>query len=218
MSYVGFKIGNKHTYTDWGLRCLDYQISFPKSQKSLLQVPGRNGKINIAWEDQKEAYEHREIKIVCDAPDKSYTEWTNIVSEIANYAQDEYLTITPDFDQGFYYIGWVSIAPSKDFKVGSEIVFNIDAEPYKLKASLTTVSLEVSGETTVTLSNAKKKVQPEISTDANMTIIIDDNEYSCSAGESGVYVKANFFLPAGSTVATIEGTGNMTIRYQEAKL
>ena len=217
MSFKGFRIGDKHTYEDWGLKCYDYKITFPESQKSLLQIPGRNGKINVAQSAQKEAYEHRQIKIYCDAPDRDYESWTNLVSDIANYVQDEYLSIIPDFDPEYYYRGWVSIEPSKDFKVGSDIIFTVDAEPFKLKKDITEAFVAVSGETTVVLSNAKKVVQPEIVTDSeNMLITVGENTFSYTA--AGTYAKAGFFLFSGETELKISGDGGMVIRYQEAKL
>lgn len=217
MSYTGFLIGNKHTYDDWGLRCYDYKITLPKKQKNLLQIPGRNGKVDVNWEEQSESYEHRTIKIYCDAPDKNYTAWTNLVSDIANYVQDEYLQVIPDFDSNYYYRGWVTIEPSKDFKVGSDIVFTIDAEPFKLKKNPTTIVRNVSESDTVILHNDKKIVQPQITTDAaDVTITVAGNQYSYST--AGTYARAGFYLPEGDTEITITGTATVTIEYQEGKL
>lgn len=215
MKYEGFEIGEKHTYRDWGLRCYDYKITLPESQKQLEQIPGRNGKIDVALPQQREAYGHRKIEIYCDAPDRSYEEWMMLVSDIANYVQDEYLTITPDFDPDYYYRGWVSISVSKEFKEGSDIIFTVDTEPYKLKQSVTEVSVSVEGETSITLSNEKKKVNPKIITDADMQIIIGDNLYAYNAG---TYAKAGFLLSAGETELTLIGTGNISFEYREGKL
>lgn len=216
MSYVGFMIGDKHTYKNWGLRCYDYKITLPKSQKDLLQVPGRNGKIDTAWPQQREAYEHRQIKIYCDAPDRDYASWVNLVSDIANYVQDEYLHITPDFDSDHYYRGWVTIEPSKDFKVGSDIIFTIDTEPYKLKKDVTVENVSVTGEATIVLDNEKRRVEPKIITDAPITIAIGADSYAFK--NAGTYIKAGFYLLAGKTELIIEGTANVIIEYQEAKL
>ena len=217
MSYTGFLIGNKHTYNDWGLRCYDYKITLPKKQKNLLQIPGRNGKVDTSWEEQSGAYEHRTIKIYCDAPDRNYASWANLVSDIANNVQDEYLSITPDFDSRYYYRGWVTIEPSKDFKVGSDIIFEVDAEPFKLKKDPTTIVRNVSGSDTLILHNDKKIVQPKIITDeADVMITIGENQYTYKT--AGAYARAGFYLPAGDTEVTITGTATVTIEYQEGKL
>lgn len=213
---IGFMIGNKHTYKDWGLRCYDYKITLPKRQKNLFQVPGRNGKIDMSLPEQGEAYEHRKIEIYCDAPDRSYEEWMSLVSDIANYVQDEYLSVASDFDDGWYYRGWVTISPSKNWKVGSDIVFTIDAEPYKLKKDVTSVTI-VGKSTGVTaiLNNAKRKVIPKLTTDAGVTIDIGGKSIAYAAG---TYSDAGFTLYAGETEIVVTGKANVTIEYQEAKL
>lgn len=213
---IGFMIGGKHTYKDWGLRCYDYKITLPERQKNLYQVPGRNGKIDMSLPAQSEAYEHRKIEIYCDAPDKNYEEWVSLVSDIANYVQDEYLSITPDFDKDWYYRGWVTISPSKDWKVGSDIVFTIDAEPYKLKQNETVVVIAGTGAGVMTaLSNAKRKVAPKLTTDAEVTIDIGGNSKTYAAG---IHPNAGFTLSAGVTEIVVTGEANVTIEYQEAKL
>ena len=213
---IGFMIGGKHTFKDWGLKCKEYKITFPKKQKNLFQVPGRNGKVDMSLPEQREAYEHRTIEIYCDAPDRSYEEWTNLVSDIANYVQDEYLSIIPDFDKDWYYRGWVTISPSKDWKVSSDIVFVIDAEPYKLRQNVTkvTIASDYDGVTAV-LSNAKKKVTPKLTTDQEVIIDIGDKSINYAAG---TYSDAGFTLSAGETEIVVTGVANVTIEYQEAKL
>ena len=213
---IGFMIGEKHTYKDWGLKCKDYKISLPKRQKNLFQVPGRNGKIDMSLPEQSEAYEHRKIEIYCDAPDRNYEEWTNLVSDIANYVQDEYLSITPDFDEDWHYRGWVTISPSKNWKEGSDITFTIDAEPYKLKQNETVVTIAgTEAGVTKILSNAKKKVTPELTIDQEVAIDIGGSRISYAAG---THSDARFTLSAGETKITVIGKANVTIKYQEAKL
>lgn len=213
---IGFMIGGKHTYKDWGLRCKDYKITLPKRQKNLFQVPGRNGKIDMSLPEQSEAYEHRKIEIYCDAPDRNYEQWTNLVSDIANYVQDEYLSITPDFDEDWFYRGWVTISPSKNWKEGSDIVFTIDAEPYKLKQNETVVAIAGTDAGVIkVLSNAKRKVAPKLTTDAEVTVEIGDSSITYAAG---TYSDKRFTLSAGETVIIVKGKANVTIEYQEAKL
>lgn len=213
---IGFMIGGKHTFEDWGLKCKGYKITLPERQKNLFQVPGRNGKIDMSLPEQREAYKHRKIEIYCDAPDRNYEEWVNLVSDIANYVQDEYLSITPDFDKDWYYRGWVTISPSKNWKEGSDIVFVIDAEPYKLKQDVTVITI-VGNDAGVTavLSNAKKKVTPKLTTDQEITIDIGDSHLAYAAG---TYSDAGFTLSAGETEIVVTGEANVTIEYQEAKL
>lgn len=215
MSFEGFMIGEKHTYNDWGLRCYDYKITFPEAQKNLIQVPGRNGKIDLSLPEQREAYDHRKIEIYCDAPDRNYEQWMLLASDIANYVQDEYLKITPDFDADYYYQGWVGMAVSKEFKEGSDIVFTVDAEPFKYKKVITSMQINVSGESQIVLSNSKLKVNPRLISNGDVRLIIGDNSYSYT---EGTYARAGFILPEGKTQVTLKGTASVTIEYREGKL
>lgn len=213
---TGFKIGEKHTYTDWGLRCYDYKITVPEKQKNLIQVPGRNGKIDVSLPEQRQAYGHRKIEIYCDAPDRNYEQWTALTSKIANYLQDEYLSVTPDFDSAYHYTGWATVAVSKDWKEGSDIIFTVDAEPFKLKNVPTTKQVIATAEgTQATLVNSKKKVNPKIITTGAVTIEIGDNSYAYNAG---TYARAGFYLPQGSTDITVTGDATVTFEYTEGKI
>lgn len=214
MSEVGFMIGGKHTVKDWGLKCLAYEITFPNRQKDLQQVPGRNGKMDFALAEQAEAFENRQIKIICDALDRSFNEWSQLISEIANHAHDTYLTIIPDFDSEWYYQGWVKVAPSKNYMVSSKIVFTIDADPYKMKRETTVVEIAADEETEKVLHNEKLVVEPKITSDEGIIIDVDTNSYAYGAGTSS----AGFYLPAGDTTVTIKGPANVTIEYREGSL
>lgn len=215
MSEIGFNIGGKHTLKDWGLKCLAYEITFPDKQKELTSIPGKNGKVDLSLPQQREAFEHRQIKIRCDAMDKSFSEWSSLISDIANHVQDEFLQITPDFDNEWYYEGWVKFTPSKNYMVSSQMNFTVDAYPYKLKRGLTSISRQVAGSLDVTLFNTKKKTEPIITTDSNIVIHIGSDDYTFKAGTT---TRAGFLLPAGETAISIEGTGNVTIEYQEGSL
>lgn len=212
---IGIKIGDKHTYRDWNLKCLAFNITVPKRQKNLLQIPGRNGKVDVSLPEKREAYESRTIKIVCDSLDKDFAEWSNLVSDIVNYVQDERLRIIPDFDSDYYYEGWVTVEPSKDYMVSSRIVFNIDADPYKMKNDLTVVEVSVDGSNTVVLFNEKRKVVPKIITDAEVMVRIGETfQKSYSAGEH----ELGRTLSSGETQLQLEGTANVRIEYREGKL
>lgn len=212
MSNIGFNIGGKHTRKDWGLKCLAYEITFPEKQKELLQVPARNGKVDIALPQQSEAYGHRSIKIKCDALDRSFSEWSNLVSDIANHAQDEFLQIIPDFDDKWYYEGWVKVTPSKNYMVSSQILFTVDAYPYKRRTR--SYEINVTEQAEVALSNRKLATYPVVTTDASIVITAMGNSYRLSAGTHEIKLE----LPVGDTDVTIEGTANVVIEYQEASL
>lgn len=214
MSEIGFMIGGKHTFKDWGLKCIAYEITFPDKQKELMQVPGRNGKIDVSLPQQSEAFENRQIKIKCDVLDKNFTEWSNLISEIANHVQDEYLQVIADFDNEWYYQGWVKFTPSKNYMVSSQMIFTIDADPYKMKRQMTVRTVKVNDSLDIVLSNKKLKVEPIIVTDAKITVTIGTYKKMYNPGTT----HAGFLLPAGDTLATIEGTGNVVIKYQEGSL
>lgn len=213
---VGITIGDKHTFKDWGLRLLSFSVSLPKKQKKLIQVPGRNGLVDVSLPEKREAYESREIKFVCDSLDKNFAEWSNLVSDIANYVQDERLKIIPDFDNDYYYEGWVTIEPSKNYTVSSKIIFIIKVDPYKMKNALTVVNFSVAGSKTVVLTNEKRKTTLRMITDAEVTVSKDVTfKKTFSIGD---YVSIGIILDKGETQLTFEGTANVMLEYREGKL
>lgn len=213
---IGVKIGNKHTFKDWGLKVLAFNVTLPERQKQLFQVPGRNGKIDVSLREQRCAYKSRTIKIVCDSLDRDFAEWANLVSDIANEVQDERLRIIPDFDKDYYYEGWVNFQPSKDFMVSSKMTFVIDADPYKMKNDITVIDVAVNGSETVILSNEKREAEPKLITDGEVTVIM--GESFKKAFMAGEHESMGIVLEKGETQLTLEGTANIRLEYREGKL
>ena len=44
----GIKIGEKHTYDDWGLVCTRIEISDPEQKTYFVEIPGRDGVIDLS--------------------------------------------------------------------------------------------------------------------------------------------------------------------------
>ena len=213
---VGITIGNKHTYRDWGLKLLSFSVSLPERQKNLLQIPGRNGLVDASLPEQREAYKAREMKFVCDSLDKDYAEWSNLLSDIANYVQDERLPIVPDFDKDYFYEGWVSLEPAKSNKLTSKLTFKVKVDPHKMKKEITVVETIVNGATEIVLHNEKMKVSPTLITDNEVTIRIGDTfQKTYAAGE---YAYPGFILGKGDTILEIVGNGIVRFEYREGKL
>lgn len=213
---VGITIGNKHTYRDWGLRLKGFSVSLPERQKNLLQIPGRNGLIDVSLPEQRMAYTERKLNFTCDSLDRDFAEWSNLVSEIANYVQDERVPIIPDFDKNYFYEGWVTLKPAKGNKVTSELIFEAKVDPFKLKKEMTVVEKNINGVTEIVLHNEKMEVSPILVTDNEVTIKIGDTfKRTFAAGE---YTYPGFVLRKGDTILEIEGTGNIRFEYREGKL
>lgn len=216
MNYVGFLIGGKHTWRDWGLKCFSYKITAPVKQKNLIQVPGRNGKIDAARKIIGNAYEHRNITMQFDAPDTDYESWAALCTELENYMQDEVMELVPDFDSDYYYKGWVSVVCEKEFKEGSEITISVDAEPFKYKRDLTVFNESVSGTKEIDLPNGKGPVNPRITSSGNLTVQIGDAKYAYA---KGVYDKAGFIISPGGVKVSLIGDGvDVKIEYREGML
>ena len=185
----------------------------PTRQRNLVQVPGRNGKLDMALPEQSDSWSHRAITISCDAPDRNFESWNTLISEIANAVQDGYLPVVPDFDLEHYYKGYVKMAPSKDYREGSDIVFTIDAEPFRYKKNVTKVNVaSTAAGKDVILSNEKKHVNPKLVTSAQITVTIGDWVKVFAAG---TYPRMGYIIPAGDTTVNVKGASNVLFEYQE---
>ena len=102
---------------------------------------------------------------------------------------------------------------------GKAVIGKVDVEcicePYKYKIVKTTVTQAVSGTTTVTLTNGRKRAVPEITTTAPMTISFGGGTWTKSAG---TYTIPELELTHGENTVSVTGVGNITFTWQEGDL
>lgn len=224
----GVKIGDKHSYDDFGLILSSKVISPPKPQLIKVEVPLRDGAIDLTESltgDVK--YKERMITLTFNVIDPVKT-WSAKISEIENYLHGKRLKIIFDDDIAFYYIGRVSVNQWTSDKSIGTLVLDCEVEPFKYDILSSAVDWEwdifdfeegiinemgeliIKGELTVSLICRRKRMFPVFTASTAMTVTFDGETYSLKAGEQKIY---GIFLCEGENELTFKGNGTISIDY-----
>lgn len=90
-----------------------------------------------------------------------------------------------------------------------------ECEPYKYKLTKTVVTQAVEGTKVITLTNARKRAVPSITTTAAMTIVFGDGTWTTSAG---TYTIPELELVEGDNLVSVTGTGSITFAWTEGSM
>ena len=143
------------------------------------------------------------------------TESLSAFAAIKNALHGKKMRVILDDDPSFFYVGRLFVTKFTDERNIGVLQIEADCEPYKYKLEKTVVSKAVSGTTAIKLTNSRKRVVPEITTTATMTIAFNSFSRSVSAG---TFVIPELELIAGENTVTVTGTGTITFSYQEGEL
>jgi hypothetical protein len=79
----------------------------------------------------------------------------------------------------------------------------------------TVATQAVNGTTVITLTNARKRAVPEITTTAAMTIVFGDGAWTPSAG---TFTIPELELAEGDNLVSVTGTGQITFAWTEGSM
>lgn len=229
----GVKIGEKHSIDDWNLILTRKSISPPEVQTNYIEVPQRDGKIDLSESlTGLVKYYNRVITLEFAFKD-NIEEYAVRFSDIQNYCHGKRMQIIFDEDDDNYYIGRI-IAESMEVedKIG-HIVIKAECEPYKYDLTSSDemwlwdsfdfedgvinefIDVPVNGTEEMTLVAKRQVTYPTISVDSPMTVEFDGVQYSLEKGENKMY---DILLPEGENSLIFRGYGTVTIRYRGGSL
>ena len=224
----GVKIGNMHSFDDWGLILVSKQISTPEPQTNLVNVPMRDGSIDLTevlTDDIK--YNDRTITMLFEIMD-SRTDWSAKTSAIQNYLHGKRLQIVFDDDCAFYYVGRLKVNEWSPNKSTAQMQIEATVEPFKYDIVSSAVDWEwdmfdfeegiinetgeliVNGSTTITLICRRKRMFPVFTVSEDMTVTFDGEIYNLKAGSQKV---SDICLCEGENEVTLAGNGTVSIDY-----
>lgn len=209
----GVIINSTNTLTAYGLfLCADLNIGEPTLKENLVDIPGGNGALNMSYSPQgMPVFNNREISFTLAAR-MTDTDRATAVSALRNLWHGREVNLTLPDDLTHYWHGIISFGDVGGFNKGT-IPVRMTADPYKYKATETTVTQ--SGAGTVTLSNEGMPVVPTVTSTGSATLAWDGNSVSISSGEQ---VIPQLILPAGDTEITVTGSATVTFTYREGSL
>ena len=211
----GVTIGSKNTLTEWGLLLVnDLKIGAAAPRYKYVNVPEMSGSLDLTESlTGRVSYSSRNISFsLFGAMEED--DFEDARAELSEYAHGKRLALYLPDDNTHYFIGRISIGDKSGYHKGI-IPVQMTADPYRLKASVTTVS--VSGSGSVSLSNEAMPAIPTFTASASGTTVTLGTVSHTLA--SGVNRFDDMVLEAGSNTLTVTNfSGSLTITYQEGRL
>lgn len=224
-----------HTYKDWGLRLLSINIPSAPVKESLINIPGRNGSIDLTDFNGGPFYSDRDgIEIVFDLLDGSFSAWLTIVELISSVINGKKLKMVIDDEINRYYIVRLNVNTQKSDPIMSQITLTGKAEPFKNDIETTADSwlwdpfnfrtgiiqsfnnIAVNNGETLNITIIGKGVGsvPKIfvSKAENLFVTFDDNSFLLCNGEN--YIPELKIRSGEKAELKFTGTGIVTIDYR----
>ena len=200
MSYILF--GSKSTKTDYGFIVAPYIIPMPTVQTSFVEIPGRDGMLDLTEGFGLVRYSDRAVALTLYA----VAPYEQTVSAFVNDVHGKRMELLFDRDASFYYIGRVSVDGLEKHDGYCTITVNVNAEPYKYKRTVTTVTR--TGNSTVTLANLRMPVVPEVTASAETTLVYQSGGVpTTTVIAAGTHLVPTLLLEAGTKSVEVTTTG-----------
>lgn len=208
----------KDTAIDWDLILSEKKIGMPAPRISKVEMLDRDGDLDLSEVLRgRVSYKNRALSFTFTCTARQST-WADLRAEMASFVHGKVLWIIDPDTPNHYYVGRCELLePSY---IGEAIMFltvTVDAEPYRLSISETTVSKSVSTGSTVILVNDLMPVVPTITVSADMTIAFGRSSYTLVKGST--YEIPEITLKKGeNTIDVTAGSGTITIKYRQGAI
>lgn len=204
-----------HTGDDLDLVQEKKEIGKPTPQSFTVQVPGRNGLLNLTKGlTGKVTYYNRSLSFQYFGTGDR--ERLLYLDAYMSRFHGETIRIVDDDYPNHYYEGEASVettfAPSGNYIT---IKLTVDAQPFRLKLEPTIYSRSVSGIADIRLYNESIPAIPEITLSSEMTVEFGAVGYTL---EAGTYSIESFELQRGVNDFVVSGEGVITFKYQEGAI
>lgn len=230
----GVRIGNKHTYDDFGLMLKSKPTIEPPEVKVVeIDIPGADGKLDLSTVlNGYEVYYNRKITFEFNVKLKKEM-FYRLYSKIANYLHGRKFNIILDDDISYYWYGRVTMNEMSIAYSTSTIKLTADVEPYKMEISNSGsewlwdpfdfeqgiireyFDLMVNGELEMTVIGSRKPVIPSIRVSSDMILEFDGVQYKL---EEGINKVVNIELIDNEYTFKFIGEGTVTIDYRGGSL
>jgi len=216
------------SYDDLGLIYNTKTISEPEPQIKTINVPGRNGAIDLSEVVTGDIrYNNRKISITFTVPEL-FPNWERKRSELAQMLHGQRMRINFDDDLAFYWIGRVEVGNFRKVGANVEVEITADVEPYKYSITTSaedwlwdpfdfdygvineTADLVVNGTRQVSLIATGRIKNPIVISNTNMTVTFKGKTYPVISGSHVMY---EILLDEGENILTFNGNGTVTVNY-----
>ena len=209
------RFGTKWAHADYGLIVAPYTIPMPEPQMNFVEIPGRDGALDLSEAFGTIRYADRVIPLTlyCRAP------FDTLISAFAADVHGRRMNVIFDRDPTFYYDARITIEDVERHWGYCELTLECRAKPYKLEQFETAITVLPTSNATVTLTNTRMPVVPTITTSAEITLefTINEKNYSVTL-PAGTHTVPSLVLSEGDTEIGITGTGSATFTYRKGAL
>jgi len=209
------RFGTKWAHADYGLIVAPYAIPMPEPQTNFVEIPGRDGALDLSEAFGTVRYADRVIKLALYAR----APFGSLVSAFAADVHGRRMNVIFDRDPAYFYDVRVTIEDVERHAGYCELSLECRARPYKMEHFDTTITVLPTGNATVTLTNSRMPVVPTITTSAEMTLTftISEKDYTVNLS-AGTHVIPSLVLMDGDMGIDIAGTGSITFTYRKGAL
>ena len=209
------RFGTKWAHADYGLIVAPYAIPLPEPQTNFVEIPGRDGALDLSEAFGTVRYADRVIELTL----YNRAPFDSLVSAFAADVHGRRMNVIFDRDPTFYYDARITIEDVERHWGYCELSLECRAKPYKLEQFETAITVLPTGSATVTLANTRMPVVPTITVSADMAFAftISEKDYSVTL-PTGTHTVPSLVLMEGDTKIEITGTGRVTFTYRKGAL
>ena len=209
------RFGTKWAHADYGLIVAPYAIPMPEPQTNFVEIPGRDGALDLSEAFGTVRYADRIIPLTLYAR----APFDAAVSAFAADVHGRRMNVIFDRDPTYYYDARVTMGDVERHAGYCELSLKCRAKPYKIEHFETMMTVLPAGSATVTLTNTRMPVVPTITTSAEMilTFTLTGKDYIVNLSV-GTHVIPSLVLLEGDTEIDITGTGSITFAYRKGAL
>ena len=209
------RFGTKWSHADYGLIVAPYAIPMPEPQTSFVEIPGRDGALDLSEAFGTVRYTDRIIPLTL------YTRapFDTLISTFAADAHGRRMNVIFDRDPTYYYDARVTLEDVERHAGYCELSLECRARPYKMEHFDTTITVLTTGSATITLTNTRMPVVPVITVSAGMTLTFTllGKDYTVNLS-AGMHTIPYLVLMEGDTEIGITGSGQITFTYRKGAL
>lgn len=215
----GVSFGSIHSYEDLNLILEPFTPTPAEPQTNFLQVPGRDGYLDLTEANGEIKYKSREFLIpftIMPGDDLTFDERVSKVSSILNGVRCK---ITFDRDPSYYWFGRCSVDKYAQNKNIGQVVIKATVNPYKLKQRVTTKTVNrfYNNKATVILVNGRMPSVPTIECAGDVfNVEFDGEKYPLMQGTN--IIPAIRFTEGEHDLYFSGESGSVTITWQEGAL
>ena len=209
------RFGTKWAHADYGLIVAPYAIPLPEPQMNFVEIPGRDGALDLSEAFGTIRYADRIIPLTLYAR----APFDTLISAFASDVHGRRMNMIFDRDPTFYYDARMTIEDVERHWGYCELSLECRVKPYKLEQFETAITVLPTGIATVTLTNTRMPVVPSITVSAEMTLTftIAGVGYTINLA-AGSHIVPSLVLTDGETKIDITGTGSITFTYRKGAL